>query len=115
MSIGEVTPLNVRTLAIWSRIGASIGLINGVVELTSGRWTDGNIVMLIPMIIGGAFTYNFFGLLSLLILAGTQYRFKFSEIRYPVWYWAIFPMVGIAIIFVSIFLSFIWGFVKSLD
>jgi hypothetical protein len=126
MSIGEVTPLNVRILAIWSGIGASISLILGVVKLTLGgwtagsvpelvvmlsSWTDGNIAMLIPALILGAFAYNVYGLLFLLLVAGTQYRFKFSEIRHPVWYWAIYPIVGIIIIG----LSLIWGIFKSLD
>jgi hypothetical protein len=113
MSISEVTPLNVRILAIWSRIGASISLILGVVNLTLGGWTAGSVpdlvVMLIVMPIFGAFAYNVYGLLFLLLVAGTQYRFKFSEIRYPVWYWAIFPIVCIMILG----FSFIWEIFKS--
>ncbi|MFG3818069.1 hypothetical protein [Limnothrix redekei] len=109
MDIDAVTPFNVRILAIWSGIGASIFLILGVVGLTSGSWTDGNIAMLIPLLIFGAFAYNVYGLFILFLVAGTQYRFKFNEIHHPVWYWAMYPIIGMVILS----FAFIWQIFKS--
>jgi hypothetical protein len=109
MGLTTITSFNSKVLLIWSGVGSAVALITGIIGLVPGNWNEGSLLTLLQLTLLGAFAYNVYGFFILLLVAGTQYKFKFSAVRHPVWYWAIYPILGMTLLFIGIIL----GIMKS--
>ncbi|MBD2580082.1 hypothetical protein [Oscillatoria sp. FACHB-1406] len=97
--MNSITRLNAKVIGIWAGLGAILGVLIAISALSSGSVQFGDALSIflqgsLVFLVNGFFYYALDGVF--------RYKFRFDQIFYPLWVWAIYPVLGALVLGFSI-------------